>query len=194
MSGGFGEVLNNPQLQNAINTRPQLPSGVQMPTGYPPFDPNNPKGMPPPTRPADPSTVFPRPYPGQGNDMKDLMPFGTPDSFGNLPNNYGQPQVLYSNPNPPHVMQPNAFNGPMGVRGNDTPQPMNPQSPRGTLPYAPTSQEAYNRFLATSKPVQGGSLPSYEQFVQNRLNQPQVLPAQPMRPQQLGLRGLMNRR
>jgi hypothetical protein len=77
--------------------------------------------------------------------------------------------------------QERARRGIVGFEGpNFTGQPMNPQGSRGTLPYAPTSQEAYNRFLATSKPVQGGSLPSYEQFVQNRLNQPQVLPARPM--------------
>jgi hypothetical protein len=69
---------------------------------------------------------------------------------------------------------------------------------RGQPSYSPTSQEAYNRFTATAKPVAGGSLPSYEQFVQN-INTPNplgpqrpgtnVMP-QPQPPQQRGLGGL----
>jgi hypothetical protein len=91
---------------------------------------------------------------GQGNDIRDSMPYGTPDSFGNLPNYYGQPQVV-----------------PTQIQGLS----------RGQPSYGPTSQEAYNRFLATAKPARGGSLPSYEQFVQNR-NTPRPIIG-PMRPQ-----------
>lgn len=67
---------------------------------------------------------------------------------------------------------------------------------RGQPSYGPTSQEAYNRFLATAMPVQGGSLPSYEQFVQNRsAPRPFLGPQRPRpnvfpQPQQPGLGGL----
>lgn len=224
----MGGIASNPQVQNAINIRPQLPPGVQMPTGLPPsgeaqvyppyfntglppFDPNNPKGMPPPGgpmqgfNPARPD-VGPRPFMGNPQPSMPQQPYNPQqlDAFKQM--FQGQPPVQPMNPyegmtqvgpgsyerldGSPGSMQPSTSMTPLQKSMMDQynpqrpqmpqTQPMNPQGSRGTLPYAPTSQEAYNRFLATSKPVQGGSLPSYEQFVQNRLNQPQVLPARPM--------------
>ena len=68
-------------------------------------------------QPQGPQLPFnPRPFPGQGNDMKDLMPFGTRDSFGNLPNFYGRPQgpQLPFNPRPYPGMPMNPARPPQG--------------------------------------------------------------------------------
>ena len=145
MAGGISGVLNNPQLQNAINYRPQQPGQPQQPgeaqvyppyftTGLPPFDPNNPKGMPPPGGPMQgfnparpdvgprpfvaPYPLSPRPYPGQGNDMPIAPPYN-PNAGIEQVRAQPQPQTQPMNPygqRPERGVTPRNL-APMGTQG-----------------------------------------------------------------------------
>lgn len=117
------------------------------------------------------------------------------------PFNYQNVASQYPNINPAEIIDLGGYSGQayaqqlaklqgMGVNGLPDFNPIDPMAPqiqgmsRGQPSYGPTSQEAYNRFLATAKPAQGGSLPSYEQFVQNRsAPRPFLGPQRPMQPQ-----------
>jgi hypothetical protein len=136
--------------------RPMQPKYPQQPGQVPPQGGKAPPPpgvqMPiglPPSQPGFPQRDF-----GYGNQLPPQGGKGGAPS--NVPN-YAQP---YVNALTPQVQQL-------------APGQVPAQGGKGT------SQQDYDRFLATSKPVAGGSLPSYEQFVQNRLNQPQVMPQKP---------------
>jgi hypothetical protein len=199
MSGGFGGVLNNPQFETANSlTRsvmdPARPGQPQQPGQqpgeaqvYPPFG----GGLNKPfvNAPYQPATNMMSEADFNGflqrqNEMQTANPTATfvnpMTTYQDYVNEVNQGQQTVAN----NMVsaQERARRGMIGFEGpNFTGQPMNPQGSRGTPSYSPTSQEAYNQFLATAKPVRGGSLPSYEQFVQN-INTPRPIigPQRPM--------------
>lgn len=173
MSGGFGGVLNNPQLQNAINYRPQQPGQVgqtSVPPGQPPFG----GGLNKPfvNAPYQPATNMMSEADFNGflqrqNEMQAADPtanFVNPlTTYQNYVNEVNQGQQTVAN----NMVsaQERARRGMIG-QGNDMPDTYNPQ------------------------------LEDMKRMFQG---QPQVLPQRPQRPQRpmrptQGLAGLMNRR
>jgi len=169
----MGGIANNPQVQNAINTRPQLPPGVQMPTGLPSSgqpplnDPLNRGGMPfqgfNPANTAGPGAMPPpmQVQPGTGNPQL--------DAFKRM--FLGQQQPFNSNFLP--------YEGP---------------DPNQTVPMPPPGTIAYNTYQQT------GRLPTYGEISRPMVGParprpnvmqpgPNVMP-QPQPPQQRGLGGL----
>ena len=154
----MGGIANNPQVQNAMQMagslgQPQQPRQPQ--GGFPQFpgfsgifpgrgqiQPFNPNLNTIPYEGPDPNQTVPMPPPG-------TLAYNAYQQTGRLPT-YGEISQPVVEPLRPGSVNPQ-------IQGMS----------RGTPPYGPTSQEAYNRFTATAKPVAGGSLPSYEQFVQN---------------------------
>ncbi len=190
-----------PSPQELANRQQQYTQqALQSIVGYNPF---NPSLNTVPYDRIDPNQTVPMPPPG-------TLAYNTYQQTGRLPT-YGEISQPVVDPARPGSINPQVaemigqgnMQGAMDLQrqlaaqngkffpGQPMPTPAQGML-RGQPSYSPTSQEAYNRFKATAKPVAGGSLPSYEQFVQNRTTPNPQRPQRPQmpQPQQRGLSGL----
>ena len=154
-------------VQNRLNPKPMpqvMPQkpGVPAQGGKTPFTPEqqaafgpyiNNRPMPQVQQPFNP-----RPYPGQGNDMIDLMPYGTPDSFGNLPPNFygqqppAQPQVQQRLSDMPQIQ---AAYGQPQVMPRPVPQVMPRQPTPKPAPMQPQGLAQMQQFLKQQQMLRG---------------------------------------